>query len=330
METSKIMLVFPKDDTLSQLDNLGLCETAPLFTDLKEVNKKFNAMRKHVVIHKLKFNLNDLLQYTNNITETVTVYADTVYMTEPMNITYKLNIRTRVASISHPISMFFNRTEKELPKMDGIEVKYINFSSGFLMMRQRTFGLVDIIDKHDIVPTSSKCQPLVVESSNKNIDVGEWFDTTIVNMMNVCGHALLGQNSEYLLARKMIDFILAFHRRKTDFKDETKYSRALKFQDFNKLQVRKRIHFVPNYNFQDIHSLSDSLKDQFALLSSIVKKHEEHICDVNSRLGESNQIFAMIEMVMTNLFNTEKNLFLNSLQSANISILTSSKASQER
>ena len=112
-ETSKIILKFPEDNTTTVLDSYGFCESAPLFSDLRELDRKSNSQRQHVTIHKLKFNLNDILMYTDrSITESVTVYADTVYMNETLEITFQLKVRARVVLISHPIMMVLEEEQR--------------------------------------------------------------------------------------------------------------------------------------------------------------------------------------------------------------------------
>ena len=323
-------LLFPKDDFIKRIENLGICETAPLFNDLREFNSDFKSMRKEAIIHKLKFNLNDIVSYTNkNVTETVIVYADTVYMTGPLEVSFNLKIRARVVSISHPITITF-KANQDLPGSDGIDTRYVTFNEGTLVMRQRTLGLVDIVDQHVVETTSSKCLPMEVTSSDKNIDVGAWFDTTILNMLNICSHVLLSDDGTSELAQKMVDFVLGFYHRKTDFDDNTQYITGLKFLKFRQKQDTTKLHYVPNYDFGEIVLLSGALHDQFSHFDDLVRDLEKKLFDMNENLKESNEKFEMAESNMMNMFNSEKALFLNAMKTADISILLSADESERR
>ena len=330
LSKSNKRLLFLPDEPVKGVDDLGTCETASLFKDLREFNSKFSSMRKEVVIHKLKFNLNEITLYTNNdVTETVIVYADTVYMTGPLEVSLELKVRARVVSISHPITVIF-KANQMLPENDGIEEKYISFNECTMIMRQRTLGLVDIIDQHVVEASSSKCLPMELLSSDKNIDVGEWFDTTIMNMLNICSHVLLAENETSKLAQTMIDFVLAFYHRKTDFKDDTQYITGLKFMKYLKQQDSTKLHRVPNYNFKDIKELSVGLHRQFDLFDGVVRESEGRIYKMNLALLQSNQDYKLAEEMMTNLFNTEKELFKTVLKTANFSILLSADENEKR
>ena len=327
---SKMGFEFPKDEIKITPDDLGYCQRAPLFNDLREFDRKSNSLRKHVIIRKLKFKLNDILLYTDNdFTETVTVMADTVYMNETLNITFSLNVRARVVSIDYPIKPILEKEQEDLPLYDGVETRYINFSEGNLIMRRRTFGgMIDIVDQHRYVKTKSKCKACEIISEQE--DVEDWFDSTIMNMLNICSHVLLAEDKDSPVARKMVDFVLAFHHRKTDFKDQTKYTSAMRFLAFHKENCTSNIHFVPNYNTNDMKDFANALYTHFSMIWNVVKGHERELFHMNLHLRTLSQNIEIANDTMYQLFESEKILFFNALESADISKLIASKESQER
>ena len=321
---------FPEDKTKIITEDLGYCQEAPLFNDLREFDRKSNPLRKHVIIRKLKFKLNDVLMYTDkNCTKTVTVMADTVYMNETLNITFSLKIRARVVSLDYPIMVFLEEEQENLPFNGGIETRYISFSKGNLIMRRRLLGgMVDIVDQHNYEKASSKCKDCEITSDQEDIE--DWFDTTIMNMLNICSHVLLAEDETAPIAHKMVDFVLAFHHKKTDFKDRTKYTSAMRFLSFNKDKNSSNVHFVPNYNTNDMKKFADILYEHFSFIWKAIKDHEDQLSDMESHLRTLSQNIAIATNTVNQLFESERTLFLNSLQSANISKLIFSKESEER
>ena len=90
------------------------------------------------------------------------------------------------------------------------------------------------------------------------------------------------------------------------------------------------VHFVPHYNTNDIRRLTQDLYTHFSLIWGIVKDHERQLFDMNSDLRKMSLNIEIAYTSATQLFQSEKALFLNSLQSANTSKLMYSKESEER
>ena len=75
---------------------------ATFFQEFNEAEPTFNQRRKSLTFYDTKFDLSSLARNTNaSVTQVVTVKADTVYMSEPLDITYSLIIRARVISIGN-------------------------------------------------------------------------------------------------------------------------------------------------------------------------------------------------------------------------------------
>ena len=82
---------------------------ATFFQEFNEAEPTFNQRRKSLTFYDTKFDLSSLARNTNaSVTQEVIVKADTVYMSQPLDITYSLIIRARVASIGK----IFKRRQK--------------------------------------------------------------------------------------------------------------------------------------------------------------------------------------------------------------------------
>ena len=319
---SKITLQFPKDDTTTTIKDYGFCESPAFFSDFGKVSANSTLMRKHAIIHVPKFNLDDIPTFTNlSTTESVTIYADTIYMTRPLETPYFLNMRARIVSISHPITMVYDRNRKGLPESDGILSKYVKLSNG-LVMRQRKFGLIDIVDKHDIVQTSSKC--LEAENSPLYEPIDDWLDTAIINMLYMCSHILLAEDSSSELANDIKNFMLNFYGRRSYIKHSTNYITGLKFMDLHKYQDSNKLHYIPDHNLEDTKSLFETLRNQFVDFWTKVQQQETHLFNLNLHLMDSNQDFDNTEMMMLSMLNSEKKLFLSALDNWNASNILAS------
>ena len=99
---STITIQFPKDAVPIQVPNFGQGEMATFFQEFNEAEPSFNQRRKSLTFYDTKFDLSSLARNTNaSVTQVVTVKADTVYMSQPLDITYSLIIRARVISIGN-------------------------------------------------------------------------------------------------------------------------------------------------------------------------------------------------------------------------------------
>ena len=106
---STITIQFPKDAVPIQVPNFGQGEMATFFQEFNEAEPSFNQRRKSLTFYDTKFDLSSLARNTNaSVTQVVTVKADTVFMSEPLDITYSLIIRARVISIGNIGSVLKN------------------------------------------------------------------------------------------------------------------------------------------------------------------------------------------------------------------------------
>ena len=64
-------------------------------------------------LYGTKLDLSEILQFTSNKTRKIIIHADTVHMSQPITtpIHFDIFIRSRVASINHPIPMKLTKEE---------------------------------------------------------------------------------------------------------------------------------------------------------------------------------------------------------------------------
>ena len=101
MDFKSIVFNFPKDDNTVKVESFYEAESNAYFT---EVNGAPN-MTKYLADLKLygsKFDLATLDDYVGPRTETVTIFADTIYMSRPLRhpVTSRVSLRARVVSIT--------------------------------------------------------------------------------------------------------------------------------------------------------------------------------------------------------------------------------------
>ena len=102
----------------------------------------------------------------------MTIKADTIHISQPISIHYKLRLLARVVAITQPITM--NITSADLFGSAGIEPwtyseKLVYLDDG-LTVRERKFGLVEILEE-DIARSLDKisCEPAVLPASVEKV-----------------------------------------------------------------------------------------------------------------------------------------------------------------
>ena len=92
----------------------------------------------------------------------VFVFADTVYMSESLHISYELKIRARNVYINYDLTMDMSMaTFNSKQKYHVVHEKQIKFYK--LLMRHRKYGKVDILDA-SIKQRGNQCSPKIFPS----------------------------------------------------------------------------------------------------------------------------------------------------------------------
>ena len=132
------------------------------------------------------------------------------------------------------------------------------------------------------------------------------------------------------IAQKLIDFVLAFHHNKTNFKDDINYASAMKFLEFHKQHDTSTIHYVPNFSIDYVKDLSSYKHKQLEFFYEVVQKQENRLIKLNEKLIQCNQYMQMSESPLINLMKSEKILYIHALQDKTTSKLISSELDQNR
>ena len=99
--------------------------------------------------------------HTSNITKSAYIWADVVYMSDPIFITYDLKIRARKVFINRVLTMKVDKDEFTMDNNYLVLEKQFEFKNG-LLMRHRKYGRVDILDRSP--STKKHCTPKVFPS----------------------------------------------------------------------------------------------------------------------------------------------------------------------
>ena len=323
-QNSTIRFEFPKENNPPYVADLSLCETASFFRDIEETQRKLNILRKNVTIYSVKFDLNNLDQYTNStVTEFVTIRADTVYMTGSLSINFNLTIIARTISISHPITLIYDRNQYGLP----IGVKPIEQRvqiNDLLEMRWRKFGFLELLDQYQPkIESYSKCMPQ--QTLSQNLDIKNWFDSRFVNMMYICGYAMLTNDPTSETVHNIINFVLNFYSRKTDVQDFSTYISAQKYLKLKMRQETSHIHKVPDYVYDEIKTLSDATYKHLNNYNRSIHLLKKDLSNLRSNMVDIKLKFDLAEAEINSQIESEKHLIKLSIATSNITWLAHNK-----
>ena len=103
---STVRIKFPVDIDTPFVHDFGRGQDSSFFKDFNGADTEFNLKIRNLKFYGTKFDLAVLPQNTNpNLTESVLIRADTVYISQPISISYELKIRARIVSIDKQIAM---------------------------------------------------------------------------------------------------------------------------------------------------------------------------------------------------------------------------------
>ena len=124
--------------------------------DGKEIHKRQSVIK----LYSTTFDLTNLKHHTSNVTKEVIIWADTVYMSEPLKITYNLTIRARKTYINRALTMKMSLSHFKSETNYLVHEKQFETNNG-LLVRQRKYGFVDILDAS---PSLSRCSGKIFPS----------------------------------------------------------------------------------------------------------------------------------------------------------------------
>ena len=286
-----VRINFPKDEIPSKVENFGKGESADFFKDFNGAKDEYNSHRRSLTLYGTKFDLSTLQQSTNSsITQNVTIKADTVYMSQPLSINYKLIIRARVVSIDHALTM---EMPADMFKENEMRINYdqhVLFNNQ-TRVRHRQFGLVDIVD---VAPESAPqtCYPSTKEAADADTK-DAWFDSVTVNLMYVCASAVQPENNN--LALGIAGFNLDYHSDRKVVGDARVFVSAQRFQKIKELGQSVKAHNVPSYSLETISAMSEVLQRVLFLYWESETNQNIQLKETMDNVGDIERKFQIIQ-----------------------------------
>ena len=166
---------------------------------------------KTLPVYSTKFDLVQLDELTGNMTDLVNINADTVHITNPTAIDFRLRVTTRKMAIDKPISMKMSRDQLTTNDAPWTMKEEIIDTSGVLM-RNRTFGLIEVLDEYQPSTHRSNgiCKPARLNVITDKIDTSQWIDPTALMLQYVCARTLVSSQKNPGLAEDITLFNLGF------------------------------------------------------------------------------------------------------------------------
>ena len=279
LEFKSITFSFPKDKSESQVENYFEAETDAYF---QEINGKDN-MTKYLADVKLygtKFDLASLDDYIGLRTETVTIFADTIYMSRPLSapIKSRLSMRARVVSISKDIPM--NMTRQQLFSSLDADQLVDNWASveevvtkvGNSSFSIRKQGFIEIQKAQVLEPLKSSesklCSPRYFDvheyEQEHNTPPAVFFDRVQLNLLRVSVRTLASTKSNDILAIDMADHSLSKTADPSIVEDKKAYIVAQKLIRDKEI-IKSNSRNVPFYTTNTIVELANNMVEQMTL-----------------------------------------------------------------
>ncbi len=265
---SYILFNFPEDKEHKNIDSYYEGESNTFF---QEFNSEMGSMKhaKYMLelnLYETKYDLARLKELTSNITELVTIKADTVFMSSPITISHFLNIQARIVAVDYPITMKMSKeifTKK--PEVEAWVKKEENYFVGKVLMNNKSYGLVTILQNSQEMPNIDRnhvCIPQISKVEETGMDVSSWFDVTNINLMYVCAMTVLKTKKNSKLVDDISNFMLNYVYNSTIVGKQSTFIAAQKFNRILDLNKVSYVHNVPAYSVDTVSALARILYDR--------------------------------------------------------------------
>ena len=316
-----VLINFPQDILDPLVRDFGKGESETFFKDFNGATSEFNRKRKTLKFYGTKFDLAVLEQNTNaSLTEEVTIMADTVYMSRPISISYKLRIRARIVSIDKQLVMKIPAGQFHSQANLRTHYEQTVLFSKETIVRYRQYGLVSIVDTASLFiddfyhPVCHHKQVLP-----RDVDTTDsWFDETLVNLLFVCASTVQSENND--LALEIAKFYMDYYNDRDAVGDKATFVAAQKFQQVVEIGKQwPRPHNVPSFTLSTIKELSSLMYEKLHLY-----KENEDIqqMKLSSALESIQRIQLQMEIVEKQqefYFEMEQNI-LNEIMDSNSNV----------
>ncbi len=259
---NKIKFKFPLDVQEVEVADFGIGESALFFKDFNGRSVEYSKLQKSLTLYDTKIDLATLPGLTGNRTEEVYVQADTVYMSSPMHLTYKLFINARKVSINQALSMEMDWQAFIDDEAWTNQEKYIYIDQD-LTVRYRKFGQVEVLDE---APNQGKarqgaCTPGLFNLTE--VDTSRWFDFIGSNINYVCARTIYDTNPELSAS---ISKFQALRLQDKDLVDNLRlYMTGQKFKRIvEQYNAGTDVYNVPTYTLNTVKELAEVMYDKLS------------------------------------------------------------------
>ena len=311
---SHILFNFPADLEPSTVDNYYEGESNRFFQEFNSQNGSFEHIKyiNKFTLYETKFDLSLLESYTTFRTKEVTIKADTVYISKPLSIAYKLSIQARVVSLPYPITM--NMTKDSFLSDETLEawaVKEEFYYVGKVLMNKRSYGLLTILQNSDQqagFKKNSICKPNIISVEESGLDIASWYDTTLVNLNYVCARTLLNKQRNPKLVDNISTFMLGYVYNDTIVNKRETFLAGQKFKQLLELNSVSNVHNVPSYSVDTVSELANIMHSNMLNYKLNELQQESNLFITSGRVQDMKIQFEIIEQQQQMYFEMEASI----------------------
>ena len=308
----RILFNFKEDPNPREVANFYEGESNRFFQEFNSQNKSMEHLKymNEFTLYETKFDISKLNTYTSTRTQKVIIKADTVYMSAPVTINYKLELHARVVSLQHPIQMSMTKDEfLQSVDLESWAAKEEYFTVGKVLMNRKQQGLVTIvrnIEKIILQSTQSICHPNVINVEESGYDIQHWYDVTSINLNYVCARTVLNSRKNAPLVQDISTYMLGFVYNDTIVKNREAFIAAQKYNRLLDLNSLKNVHNVPSYSVDTIAKLSSILFDKMTIYKQNEIAQESQLFIASGRVQDMQIQFQFIEQQQKMYFEAEQ------------------------
>jgi len=312
-----ILFDFPADYKPPFVENYFEGESNGFIMDFNSISGSENhtRMMEKLSLFNTKFDLSTLPTLTSNRTKEVILKADTVFITEPVTIDYRLTIHARVVALNTSVHMSMSKNRFLYNNDGNLEswaFKEETVSVGKVIMRTRKFGLIEIVDQlpEDASPSAPNdyCKPVFINSTETSTNLTSWFDSTFINLNYVCARTVQSGGTNLRLATDMANFTLNFALNSEDVQDRETYMAAQKFKRIMQAAESPNIHNVPSYSINTVSELAGVMVDRMSQYRANEIAQEEQLFIATGRIQDMQIQFDIIMQQQQMYFDMEQTI----------------------
>ena len=311
---TNILFNFPKDKETTMVENYYEGEDNAFFRQFNAQDKTMNYTKhvKELTLYETKIDLNKISELTCNRTQLVTIKADTVWMSGPININHHLNIQARVVALDYPISMNMSKKQfvsKSLVETWALQEEYVYL--GNILMNKRSFGLVTVLQNvHEIpaVKDTDVCLPQVTTAEEREVDFSNWFDRTTINLHYVCAMTIMKSNKNAKLVDDIGNYMLGFVYNASIVGDQGTFIAAQRFSRLIELNQDHTVHNVPSYSISIVGNLASLMADRMTNYRDNERQQELELTLATGRAADMQINFEIVKMQQQQYFSTEQSI----------------------